>query len=146
MARRLWGLRLGGELSAILFGMAGAALSVAMTQPPRVHSNLDWDQLGAAPRGPQVQCDRSYSTVRSLDDEATYDDPYEVAQRCVEAGIRDCDPSTWLDRETAICFAEEHYFGEGQARDAHLEVDHQLGTVIWAIMGASGEVVVVSAQ
>lgn len=148
----LTALRRCGELFAILIGLGGAALCMNLTHADQPARGVELNCGGfmptervAPPRAQaSLSCDRGYSDVRSL--APTLDDIDAVVQACIEGGGIDCDSSTWLSRETAICFAEEHYLGEGSARDAHLDFDPGTRGVLWAILGSEGEVVTVAAS
>lgn len=122
-----------------MLGLGGAAVTLALTTPPAVEPpNLDAYDVDlievAAP--PSVSCARGYSTVHSA---------VEVFDRPADVLGPSALNRAHVDLETAVCFAEEHYLGEGQARMAHFEIDERNGSAMWVIMGIDGEVVTVAA-
>ena len=148
MAVRLRSMRACGEVVAIFFGLGGAALTMALSSPgpvtaPVLAPSVETYEVELVdmPERPTIRCARSYSTVQSTVE--VFDRPEDLALSC---GGVPCTAADFITLETAVCFAEEHYLGEGHARLVHFEVDERYNAPMWVIMGVDGEVVSVAAQ
>lgn len=157
MGMRSYVLRFGAECVAVVVGLIGAGLCVAFTELPPVPSpaiDLELYDVEFVERIDQVahhhtaaddaddaamiRCERGYSTVDSAVE--VFDRPEDLVVTC--AG-EPCAADDFLPLETAICFAEERYFGEGNARMAHFEFDARDGAPMWVLMSERGEIVAI---
>jgi hypothetical protein len=157
MGMRSYVLRFGAESVAVVVGLIGAGLCVAFTELPPVPSPtidaldelydvefiervdpLPQRRAAADDAAAMIRCERGYSTVDSAVE--VFDRPEDLALTC--AG-EPCTADAFLPLETAICFAEERYFGEGNARMAHFEFDARDGAPMWVLMSERGEIVAI---
>ncbi|MEZ4384813.1 MAG: hypothetical protein R3A79_26015 [Nannocystaceae bacterium] len=139
-------LRLGAECVAVVVGLMGAGLCLLLLEAPPVRApaieRYDVEFADAArgagelPSAALIRCERGYSTVDSAVE--VFDRPEDLA--C--AG-EPCTADAFLPLETAICFAEERFFGEGNARMAHFEFDARNGAPMWVLMSERGEIVAI---
>ena len=160
MGMRSYVLRFGAECVAVVAGLVGAGLCVAFTELPPVpspaidrelydvefvegvdditHRRHRPDAADDAATAAMIRCERGYSTVDSAVE--IFDRPEDLIAAC--AG-EPCTADAFLPLETAICFAEERYFGEGNARMAHFEFDARDGAPMWVLMSERGEIVAI---